>query len=541
MRKTSRPRFLCAALLLLAVAAGGARAAAREPAGPAPLAHAELLQLYERDHPPAALRLKLSALLTTPFVSNAAAGAGARPLLPRSSVLGAFVRVVFWNIERGLEYEAVEAAFTDAEKFARLLDPAKYPPGGARREAVLREAALLREADVIVLNEADWGLKRSDYRNVAADLADAVGMNYAYGVEFVEVDPVSLGVEGFEEAAAGAERAELREVASVDAARYKGLHGNAILSRFPLENVRLVPFRTQPYDWYVRGKKGPSKLERGKEKAGEVVFGEKVSRQVRRGGRTMLIADIVHPDLPGGRATVVSTHLENRTQPKSRRRQLEELLAEIRDVPNAVVVAGDMNTSGRDSTPTSVGREIKKRLGSRSFWIKRGLKYATGFELPYGLVREGLNQYRRQADPTVRNVPYVAPNPEAKFFDTLKSFRFADGGAFDFRGDRERSERANAGALSNSNQRGGKGFVTTFEVERRIGFVGKFKLDWLFVKPPRLTDPEGRDQPYLFAPHFGRTLKELNHAVEGRISDHSPVAVDLPLAEPRAEARAARP
>ncbi|HLL76238.1 MAG TPA: endonuclease/exonuclease/phosphatase family protein [Pyrinomonadaceae bacterium] len=534
-------RSLFVALLLVAAAGfAGAGALASEPAaGPEPLAHGELVQLYERESPPALLRLKLAALLTTPFVSNGAADAGAQPRLPRSSALGTFVRVVFWNIERGMEYEAVEASFADPERFARLLDPEKYPTGSERREAVLREAALLREADVIVLNEVDWGLKRTDYRNVAADLAKALGMNYAYGVEFVEVSPVNLGTEQFEETA-GDERAELREVVSVDASRYRGLHGNAILSRFPLENVRLVPFRTQPFDWYADAKKGPSKLERGKEKAGEMVFREKASRSVRRGGRTMLFADIVHPELPGGRVTVVSTHLENRTKPKNRRRQLEELLAEIRDVPNPVILAGDMNTSGRDSTPTSLGREIRKRLGSRSFWIKRGIRFATGFELPFGVVRGGLNQYRRQADPTVQHVPWVAPNPEAEFFSTLKKFRFADGGAFDFRGDEERSAGANDGALSNSNQRGGKGFVTTFEVERRIGFVGKFKLDWVFVKPPRLADPEGKEQPYLFAPHFGRTLKDLNHAVEGRISDHSPVTVDLPLGEPRPARAASR-
>ena len=534
MGKPSALRTLLVALLLVASAnVAAARASGgSEPVGPEPLAHDELVRLYEQEKPPARLQLKLAALLRTPFVSNGASEGGAQPLLPRSSVLGRFVRVVFWNIERGLEYEAIEAAFTDPEKFASLLDPEEYSQGSEKREAVLREAALLREADVVVLNEADWGLKRTDYRNVAADLAAATGMNYAYGVEFVEVDPVSLGIEQFEEAAEE-DRAELREVVSVDTARYRGLHGNAILSRFPLENVRLVPFKTQPYDWYGDSKKGPSKLERGKRKAGEIVFSEKVSRSVRRGGRTMLIADIVHPELPAGRVTVVSTHLEDRTKPKNRRRQLEELLDEIKDVRNPVILAGDMNTSGRDSTPTSVGREIRKRLGSRSFWLKRGIKYATGFEVPFGLVRGGLNQYRKQADPTVRHVPWVAPNSEAKFFDTLKSFRFSDGGAFDFRGDEERSAGDSDGALSNSNQRGGKGFVTTFEVERRIGFVGKFKLDWIFVKPPALAEPYGEDQPYLFAPHFGRTLKELNYSVEGRISDHSPLTVDLPLAAPR--------
>ena len=57
---------------------------------------------------------------------------------------------------------------------------------------------MLSRADVIVLNEADWGVKRTDYRNVTRELAAALQMNYAFGVEFVEVDPLTLGTETFE-------------------------------------------------------------------------------------------------------------------------------------------------------------------------------------------------------------------------------------------------------------------------------------------------------------------------------------------------------
>jgi hypothetical protein len=132
----------------------------------------------------------------------------------------------------------------------------------------------------------------------------------------------------------------------------------------------------------------------------------------------------------------------------------------------------------------------------------------------------------------VRSVRLVGSNPEAKFFEVLKKFRFSDGRAFDFRGDRERSVGSHSSPLANSNQRGKKGFITTFEVERTIAFVGKFKLDWIFVKPPALQSPYGEHQSYLFAPHFGRTLKELNDSIEDRISDHAPLIVDLPLGEP---------
>jgi hypothetical protein len=141
----------------------------------------------------------------------------------------------------------------------------------------------LKQADVIVLNEVDWGLKRTDYRNVAADLAAALRMNYAYGVEFIEVDPIALGTEEFEEVS-DEDWAKLKPQITVDKSRYRGLHGTAILSRFPLANVRLQPFEEQPHDWYKAERESVRPLEAGKRKASDLVFREKVQREVRRGG-----------------------------------------------------------------------------------------------------------------------------------------------------------------------------------------------------------------------------------------------------------------
>ncbi|MET0649093.1 MAG: endonuclease/exonuclease/phosphatase family protein [Pyrinomonadaceae bacterium] len=495
------------------------------------LTYDELVQLYEQETPPEALQNKLRLLLTTPFVSNAATARGTRPLLPSTAKLGRFLRVAMWNIERGLEYDAIRLAFTDAAGFARLLDSSAYPRGSEKRKLTLEQVALLKQADVVVLNEVDFGMRRTDYRDVAADLASALRMNYAYGVEFVEVDPIALGLEKFEELPPE-DAAKLVSEIRVNRPRYRGLHGTAILSRFPLENVRLEPFEHQPHDWYKEELESVRPLEEGKRKAGELVFQEKVRREVRRGGRMMLTAEIADERLPGGRMTVVATHLEDKTKPAGRRKQLEELLGRIKDAKGPVVVAGDMNTSTQDGTPLSAERLLKNRLGSKSFWFKQGLGILTGIKLPT-LLLTGLNTYRKQADPTVRSVPLVASNPEAEFFDKLKDFRFADGNAFDFRGERGRSVGDNDGTLANSNQRGDKGFITTYEVERTVAFVGKFKLDWLFVRPPALTEHNDEEQPHRFAPHFGRTLKSLNDALQGRVSDHAPITVDLPLAEPR--------
>ena len=494
------------------------------------LTYEELVELYERESPSAPVQLKLQNLLTTPFVNNEASARGARPLKPRGTGTGRNLRIAQWNIERGLEYEALESVFTDPAKFVSLLDQSKYPLGSAKRAQVLEQAKLLREADIIVLNEVDWGMKRTGYRNVVAALAAALKMNYAFGTEFIEIDPIALGTESFD-GMKDADREAMADQIVIDAARYKGLHGTAILSRFPLVNVRLIPFRAQGHDWYGAEKKGVTQVEKGKRKAGELAFQQKVEREVRRGGRMMLMADVEDAEIPKGRLTIVATHLESKTKPKNRVRQLEELLATIKGIEHPVVVAGDMNTSAQDATPTSLKREIKKRFGSKKFWVEQSLKFLTGFSWPNSLLLGGLNEYRKQADPTVRSIHFVASNPEAKFFEVLKKFRFADGGAFDFRGERGRSIGSGNSPLANSNQRGSKGFITTFEVERTLGFIGKFKLDWIFVKPPELKSPYGAGQSYVFAPHHGRTLKELNHSIEDRISDHNPLIVDLPLSQ----------
>jgi hypothetical protein len=45
---------------------------------------------------------------------------------------------------------------------------------------------------VIVLDEVDYGVGRTLYRNFARDLASPVSMNYVYGIEFMELNPIYL-------------------------------------------------------------------------------------------------------------------------------------------------------------------------------------------------------------------------------------------------------------------------------------------------------------------------------------------------------------
>lgn len=496
-------------------------------AGPALLNFEELLTLYEHEAPPEPLAGKLKKLLETPFVENGAAARKAQAsevLLPQ---IGPALRVAHWNIERGTAFEDIQAALSGREVFVRRLSGLETAPDPKELERVLDEAEMLSQADVIILNEVDWGLKRTDYRHVAKELAAALGMNYAFGVEFIEVDPLTLGTETLEgEEIEG--RDELIRNLAVDRGRTIGLHGSAILSRYPLENVRIVRFQTVGHDWFEGEKKSVAPLEKGKRKTTEIAFLEKVMREVRRGGRMMLLAEIKDIRIPGGRATIVNVHLESKTKPSNRRRQLEEVLAAISTIDHPVILAGDLNTSGSDSTPTSIQREVRRRLGSSSFWVEYGIKWATGFGLLYDTVRGGVNIGRVYSDPTVMNIRFILQNDEAKLFSRLEDFRFADGGAFDFRGGSERSSDGRGGTLSNSNERAMKGFKPTYEPERSFK-VARLKLDWFFVKPPGLKDPKDEKASYLFAPHFGRTLQALNYSLGERMSDHNPLIVDLPF------------
>ena len=75
-------------------------------------------------------------------------------------------------------------------------------------------------ADIVILNEMDVGMARSDQQHTASLLASALGMNYAWGMEFTELT-----------------RGTKTEQQNTDGLyNFLGLHGNAILSRCKLED-----------------------------------------------------------------------------------------------------------------------------------------------------------------------------------------------------------------------------------------------------------------------------------------------------------------
>jgi endonuclease/exonuclease/phosphatase family metal-dependent hydrolase len=529
------------ALFLTLILCSGASAQDRTGADymrtsqPEMLSYQELVTLGEEETVDPALAAKLHTLLTTPFVNNEAYFNGTKPLRPDLKGMGPSLRLVEWNIERGIEFDKIKLLLTDKQGFISEVhgDAASNTNAEKAKDEVLRaQMDVLQSADVLVLNEVDWGMKRSDYRAVVKDLADALKMNWAYGVEFVEVDPKILGTQSFANVENQDERKELEDLFSVDKARLLGLHGTAILSRYPLRDVKLVPFQYQAYDWY-NGEKKYGSIEAGKRKGASLLFGEEIVREVRRGGRTNLVATIDVPDLPGDQVTIVAAHLENRTTPKGRVKQMDEILDFIKPISHPVVVAGDMNTTGADGSVVSIKAAILKKLNSPSYWATQGVKYATGVGFGMDIAGLAFKTTKFQSDPTASGVPLLAANPEQGLFKDLNKFRFDDQTRLDYRGDAELSVLGRQGTLGNSNERGSKGFMTTFGLPRTLGVVGKYRLDWIFVKAYLKDDPKSADS-YRFAPHFARTMNEANQAFSDPLSDHAAISVDLPIIQPAA-------
>ena len=130
----------------------------------------------------------------------------------------------------------------------------------------------LKNMDIIYANELDDGAVRSGNCNVAYEIAKSIGMNYAYGLEFIEL---------------------------VNPDDNKGFHGNALFSRWPIRWAKVVHMPEQ-YNWYN-------------------------DRQKRIGGRCAILAKL---DVHGREVGVASIHLENRTDGEGRRVQMQAVLDE---------------------------------------------------------------------------------------------------------------------------------------------------------------------------------------------------------------------
>ena len=196
------------------------------------------------------------------------------------------INVLTWNILRG---EGLDA------QLAAILDSPDVPV-----------------PDVVLLSEVDRGCTRSGNQDVVRAYAQALSMNYVYGVEFVELGPRG-GIDRTCE------------------------HGNAILSRFPIGNVELVRHATNK-SWFE-------------------------TDQPRLGGRMALVADLQVGDTT---LSVASVHFESGVADEAiRGAQAAEIAQLMSARPHGRIVAGDMNAGtyyldvDKGSNVNRVGRALK--------------------------------------------------------------------------------------------------------------------------------------------------------------------------------------
>lgn len=167
---------------------------------------------------------------------------------------------------------------------------------------------MLAEKPVVaLLTEMDNGMARTAQKNMTAELAAIMAMNYAYGVEFIEL---GLG-------------SEIEHQFCEDDFNAKGFHGNALMAGVPMQRVfvqRLYGERL----WFMNG-----------------------GDQPRLGERNAIGAVI---ETQHGPFVAVSVHLESSASANYREKQVAGLLdaldAEFGDMP--VLIGGDLNTGLQD-------------------------------------------------------------------------------------------------------------------------------------------------------------------------------------------------
>jgi endonuclease/exonuclease/phosphatase family metal-dependent hydrolase len=155
--------------------------------------------------------------------------------------------------------------------------------------------------DVLFLSEVDRGCRRTDFRNIARDYAEALGYYYVYATEFVELPSVRDPNGPFDP--------PLCE------------HGNAIVSRYPLGNVRQIR-HAENRSWYTPpGFPNPD--------------------EPRLGGRVALAADA---KIGSQLVRLYGLHLESTlTTLDIRDAQAVEIAADAATVSHPVIVGGDLN------------------------------------------------------------------------------------------------------------------------------------------------------------------------------------------------------
>ncbi|MGD8316847.1 MAG: endonuclease/exonuclease/phosphatase family protein [Myxococcales bacterium] len=156
--------------------------------------------------------------------------------------------------------------------------------------------------DVLLLSEVDRGCRRTEFRNIAREYALRLGYYYVYATEFVEL-PGDRGDTG-----------------PYDPPLCE--HGNAIVSRYPLGNVRQIR-HARNRSWYTPpGTPDPD--------------------EPRLGGRIAIAADA---KIGSRLIRLYAVHLESTLSALDvRDAQAEEIAVDAEGVSHPVIVGGDFNT-----------------------------------------------------------------------------------------------------------------------------------------------------------------------------------------------------
>lgn len=463
--------------------------------------------------------------------------------------VGNFIRVAQWDLKFNMDPENIVNAFVNPDKLIELAKESHEAKSNflvrtskkiknkdilsersfSNIEKKIREQSeILRAADVIVINNMDIGMPRTDYKNCSYELAKKLGYNYVFVPEFLEIDLAGLGIEKhpWSEEMVLKEYGKVKKY-TVDKTKYKGITGTAILSRFPLENVKVIRLENV-YDWYNSEKGKETLMENTMRHIAKSIFKEEVLRRTRIGGRVAIRADI---KLPEQTITIVGTQIERRTRAIERTVQMKELLRKIKDIPNPAVLAGNFNTSTYNHNPKSFGGMIKDKLTDPDSLIELSAMPFLALGVVGGwFIRPAIDATRKVSDPTVMSIPILSPNREKRMFNRLRRFRFDDGYAFDFRGNKDTSINQSNKLLSSSNERAMKGFVSTYQTKRNLG-ISNFKLSWIIGKGYNKKPLPQTNAIEKMAPHFGRTLFSLNYEYKFPISMQAPIVADFPLTD----------
>jgi hypothetical protein len=124
-----------------------------------------------------------------PFIRNEATLAGAQPKASIVPGVGPVLRIAEWNINPTTRASEVKLALSDRQGF---LAAARANPKLRSKDLHKIEDELenLQGSDLVVLDEIDDGVPRMHCENVPRDSAQALHMNYVFGVEFIELKKI---------------------------------------------------------------------------------------------------------------------------------------------------------------------------------------------------------------------------------------------------------------------------------------------------------------------------------------------------------------